>query len=504
MAAYNLVTIVDVTGKNKRIVSSSSTVDFLSIKVGASALELKETSGNFDASGHKLVNLGAPSSNSTDAATTAYVDAAVAATGTSAEWQNSVLTATILDPTNISGSPTAGDRYLINGTGAGGWSGKDNQIAQYVSGSKTSAGSYTYTVPTTGTFTSADDANTVLYYFGGSSWTTKSFEATTASGFLSKVGNDIQLTTLLSGKIILGNGSNVATAVTPTGDVTISNAGATTIANDAVTTVKILDSNVTAAKLASDSVTTVKILDSNVTAAKLATDSVTTVKIVDSNVTAAKLATDSVTTVKIVDANVTQAKLATDSVSTVKIVDANVTAAKLATDSVQTVKIVDLNVTTAKLAATSVTAAKLGSDVAGSGLTGGNGAAIAILDTEAGTNDNAGTITIRQVVYEKSNGNWDKAIGTDSTNLGLGTRIGLVADATILTTASGNITTRRGSLVSGFSSLTIDAPVYISRATAGAVVQDLSAFVAGDQVVRVGFAKSASVVVFDPDFLFEF
>jgi len=95
--------------------------------------------------------------------------------------------------------------------------------------------------------------------------------------------------------------------------------GATELATDAVTTVKILDANVTAAKLATDAVTTVKILDANVTAAKLATDAVTTVKILDANVTAAKLASDAVTTVKILDANVTTAKMADDSVNATKL-----------------------------------------------------------------------------------------------------------------------------------------------------------------------------------------
>ena len=47
------------------------------------------------------------------------------------------------------------------------------------------------------------------------------------------------------------------------------------IADDAVTTVKILDANVTTAKIADDAVTTVKILDANVTAAKLADTAVT-------------------------------------------------------------------------------------------------------------------------------------------------------------------------------------------------------------------------------------
>jgi hypothetical protein len=142
---------------------------------------------------------------------------------------------------------------------------------------------------------------------------------------------------------------------------------ATELASDAVTTAKILDANVTTGKIAAAAVTN----------AKLASDAVATVNIIDANVTAAKLASDSVTTVKILDANVTAAKLATDSV----------TAIKIQADSVTTAKILDANVTTAKLAATSVTAAKLGSDVAGAGLTGGNGSAIAV-DFATATSDN--------------------------------------------------------------------------------------------------------------------
>lgn len=71
--------------------------------------------------------------------------------------------------------------------------------------------------------------------------------------------------------------------------------------------------------LADNSVTTAKIVDLNVTTAKLAANAVTTAKITDLNVTTGKLADNAVTTIKITDANVT----------TVKIADANITAAKL-------------------------------------------------------------------------------------------------------------------------------------------------------------------------------
>lgn len=56
--------------------------------------------------------------------------------------------------------------------------------------------------------------------------------------------------TLTSAHILVGNGSNVATDVAVSGDLTLANTGAFTIANDAVTTAKILNANVTKAKLA--------------------------------------------------------------------------------------------------------------------------------------------------------------------------------------------------------------------------------------------------------------
>ena len=64
------------------------------------------------------------------------------------------------------------------------------------------------------------------------------------------------------------------------------------LADDAVTTGKILDLNVTVGKLADDSVITSKILDSNITSAKLGADSVITSKILDYNITSAKIASN--------------------------------------------------------------------------------------------------------------------------------------------------------------------------------------------------------------------
>lgn len=59
-----------------------------------------------------------------------------------------------------------------------------------------------------------------------------------------------KLASLTSGQILVGSVGNVPTAVAMSGDATIIASGALTIANDAITTVKILSANVTLAKLA--------------------------------------------------------------------------------------------------------------------------------------------------------------------------------------------------------------------------------------------------------------
>ena len=64
-----------------------------------------------------------------------------------------------------------------------------------------------------------------------------------------------KLASLTDTYILVGNGSNVPTAVDVTGDVTITNAGVTAIGTDKVLTANILDDNVTADKLADTAVT---------------------------------------------------------------------------------------------------------------------------------------------------------------------------------------------------------------------------------------------------------
>jgi len=155
------------------------------------------------------------------------------------------------------------------------------------------------------------------------------------------------------------------------------------------------------------------------------------------------------------------------------------------------------------LTAVSVTNAKINTNVFDqTTIVGGAGTAASVSYVVAKTNDNAGTITVRQVVYIKSNGNVDLA-RADVANLGDGA-LGIVSDATIATTASGNIVVRRGCIVPGFSGMTPGKKQFVSKATAGALVETVSFSSSGDSVYSVGRAISATELLFDPQFEFEF
>ena len=90
--------------------------------------------------------------------------------------------------------------------------------------------------------------------------------------------------------------------------------GASTLADDAVTTAKIADDAVTTAKIATDAVTQAKIADDAVGADQLASSAVVTASIVDDAVTTAKIADDAITSALIADDAVVAAAIADNSV----------------------------------------------------------------------------------------------------------------------------------------------------------------------------------------------
>lgn len=106
------------------------------------------------------------------------------------EWQESALDY-VVDNTAVPASEVSGDRYILSHDGGAPNAAYDGASAGDIVEFNGSV--WVATTPTLGTFVSADDEPNVLYYWGGSSWSTKAFEATTASTGLTKVGFDIQL-----------------------------------------------------------------------------------------------------------------------------------------------------------------------------------------------------------------------------------------------------------------------------------------------------------------------
>jgi hypothetical protein len=73
-----------------------------------------------------------------------------------------------------------------------------------------------------------------------------------------------KLAALTDGNLLVGSGSNVPTSVALSGDATLDNTGALTIANDAVTNAKLADDAVTPDKLANNAVTLAKMANGSV------------------------------------------------------------------------------------------------------------------------------------------------------------------------------------------------------------------------------------------------
>ncbi len=106
------------------------------------------------------------------------------------EWQPSALSY-ITDNTAVPPTEVADDRYILSHDGGApnaAWDGATAGDIVEFNGTV-----WVATTPTTGTFIAADDEGDRLYSWGGSSWSAKYFEATTASTGLTKVGFDIQL-----------------------------------------------------------------------------------------------------------------------------------------------------------------------------------------------------------------------------------------------------------------------------------------------------------------------
>ena len=121
--------------------------------------------------------------------------------------------------------------------------------------------------------------------------------------------------------------------------------------------------------------------------------------------------------------------------------------------------------------------------------------------TEDFTNGQGSTILLGEVVFESASGTVTLVSGSSSLNFG--STIGIVGQASIANAAIGEITIKPGSIVGGYSGLLVNSPVYIHPTTPGAIIQSSATFVAGQHLVVLGMAISATQIMFDPKYKFE-
>lgn len=128
---------------------------------------------------------------------------------------------------------------------------------------------------------------------------------TLADGTLAITGSGLKLASLTTGKILIGDGTNTAAAQTVSGDITLTSGGVATIANDAVTNVKILTGTIALNKLVSGTSAQIIVADGS----GVPTYVTVSGDITNTNTGAFTISNDAVTTVKILDQNVTLAKI---------------------------------------------------------------------------------------------------------------------------------------------------------------------------------------------------
>jgi len=157
-----------------------------------------------------------------------------------------------------------------------------------------------------------------------------------------------------------------------------------TLADNAVTNVKITDATITGTKLANDTITATQIAANAITSSELADNAVDTAAITNLNVTTGKLANTAVTTAKIADSAVTFVKtnFSDGDIPGAKLTSASVTSTQIANNAITANELADNAVDTAAIANTAVTGAKIASDT----ITAGNIAANAIGSSELADN----------------------------------------------------------------------------------------------------------------------
>lgn len=161
----------------------------------------------------------------------------------------------------------------------------------------------------------------------------------------------------------------------------------------------------------------------------------------------------------------------------------------------------DLGITSNKLAANAVTKDKLNSNVVGIGLQISATGEIEDDDVQLLQNDDASAFSAGEFGIIESDGNVVKLQANYAGTIGIASGF-VVALASVASGATGKFAV--GSVVvGGFTGLSEELPVYVSRTTKGSYIQSLSGFVAGEHIVKLGKAISQTKIKFEPEYVAE-
>ncbi len=231
--------------------------------------------------------------------------------------------------------------------------GSDEIAADAVTASEIATGAVTTTEILDGTISTTDMAS------GGND---KLF-STDAAGNVTWIDKStIGVPTLTSGQMIVGDAAGDATAVTITGDATISNTGVLTLATDSVGSDEIATDAVGSDEIAADAVTASEIATDAVGSDEIATGAVTTAEISDGTIATADIAAGAITgglNGVIADGSITSDDLAADSVTASEIATGAVGSDEIATDAVTASEIATDAVGSDEIAANAVTASEI-------------------------------------------------------------------------------------------------------------------------------------------------
>lgn len=164
-------------------------------------------------------------------------------------------------------------------------------------------------------------------------------------------------------------------------------------------------------------------------------------------------------------------------------------------------RVKDNGITAGKIADDAVGKAKINSDVAGKGLQQASDGALETNVVMTLQNDDAASFSAGEFGLIEADGNVVK-VDAQIANQNLGSTY-VMALESIASAASGKFAVGSYKL-GGFSGLSEEAPVYLHLTTLGGYQQDLSSFEAGDHIVLLGQAVSATEIVFNPKYVAEF